>query len=157
MPEKVKLYRVENPNIPVDPATEGVGGTSHSDIRGQWFSTSIEKALHYLPKATQYKPEGKGLRPFVPVDGAVVHVAEIDLDELDAHLAVNHPDVVAMDMDIEPFEDYIVPREAIVSTLSVDGIVGESRGKMNRLGERRKATDRVRGAIALNLSQMNKS
>lgn len=157
MSEKIKLYRVENPNVPTQPQTESVGGTSHPELRGQWFSTELDKALHYLPKATQYKPEGKGLRPFVPVDGAVVHVAEIDSDKLDMHLAANHPAVMAMDMDIEPLEDYIVPRHAIISTMPVDSLVGESRGKMTNLGERRAATDRVRGAIALHLDQMKKA
>lgn len=153
MSEKIKLYRVENPNIPVNQLTEGVGGTSHPKIRGQWFSDSLDKALNYLPKATQYKPEGKGLRPFVAVDGAVVHIAEIEESQLDRHRAVNHPVVQEVSMDFEPREDFIVPPEAIVETIQIDEMVGDSRGKMNRLDERRMATDRVRGAIALRLSQ----
>lgn len=153
MSEKTKLYRVENPNIPVDPRTEGIGGTSHPELKGQWFSTSLDKALNYLPKATQHRPEGTGLRPFVPMDGAVIHIAEVDTDKLDMHLAANHPAVQEMDMDIEPVEDYIIPPDAVVGTLPVDDIVGESRGKMNNLIERKAATDRVRGAIALHLNQ----
>jgi len=153
MSEKVKLYRVENPNIPVNPLTEGVGGTSDPNIRGQWFSDSLDKALNYLPKATQYKPEGKGLRPFVAVDGAVVRIAEIEKSQLDLYRAVNHPVVQGMGMDFEPLEDFIVPPEAVVDTVQIDEMVGDSRGKMNRLDERKAATDRVRGAIALRLSQ----
>ena len=62
-----------------------------------------------------------------------------------------------MDMDIEPLEDYIVPPDAVVGTIVVDDIVGESRGKMNRFDERMAATNRVRGSIALHLDEMNKS
>lgn len=153
MPEKIKLFRVENPNIPVDPRMEGEGGTSHPDIRGQWFSDSLDKALNYLPKATQYKPGGNGVQPFIPVDGAVVRIAEIDKSHIDLYHAENHPVVQKMGMDIEPLEDYIVSPEAIVDTIQIDEIVGDSRGRMNRLDERRKATDRVRGAIALRLSR----
>lgn len=157
MTEKVKLYRVENPNIPAHPQTEGEGGTSHPALKGQWFSTDPDKALQYLPKATQYKPEG--LRQFVPIDGAVVHIAEVDKDKLDTYLAANHPIVQEEKMDFEPYEDYILsaPGDVIVSTLQVDDMVGESRGKMNRLDERKKATDRVRGAIALHLDHLSTS
>ena len=34
MSEKIKLYRVENPNMPVDPKLVE-GGTSHPDLQGQ--------------------------------------------------------------------------------------------------------------------------
>ena len=153
MSEKIKLFRVENPNIPVDPRMEGEGGTSHPDIRGQWFSDSLDKALNYLPKATQYKPEGSGVQPFIPVDGAVVRIAEIDKSHIDLYRAENHPTVQEMGMDIEPLEDYILPPEATVDAVQIDEIVGDSRGRMNRLDERRAATDRVRGAIALRLNQ----
>jgi hypothetical protein len=154
MSEKIKLYRVENPNIPPDPLLEGEGGTAHPAIRGQWFSDKLDKALSYLPKATQAKP-GRHL-PFEAVDGAVLHVAEIDKDELEMYLAKNHPVVRENDMDVEPTEDYILPTEKIVNTLSLDEIVGESRGKMNSFSERRAATDRVRGAIALHLAKLDK-
>lgn len=156
MPEKIKLYRVENQNIPANPGLEVPGGTSHPDIRGQWFSNDLDKALNYLPKATQYKPEGTGVRAYQPIDGAVLHVAEVDADQLDAHLASEHPVVQAQKMDIEPLEDYIVPRDRIVSTLPLDELAGESRGKMNRFDERQKAAERVRGAVALHLSQIDK-
>lgn len=153
MSEKIKLFRVENPNIPPDPRAEGKGGTSHPEIRGQWFSDRLDKALSYLPKSTQHKPKGSGIQQFIPVDGAVVHIAEIDKSQIDLYRAENHPIVQEMGMDIEPFEDYILPPEAIIDTVSVDKIVGDSRGRMNRLDERKAATDRVRGAIALKLSQ----
>lgn len=155
MPEKIKLYRVENPNIPADPRLENEGGTSHPDLRGQWFSDRLDKALSYLPKATQYKPGGDFRRPFEAIDGAVLHIAEIDADELGTHLAKNHPDVQAYDMDIEPKEDYILPLDKITSTIPLDELAGESRGKMNNLTERIKAIDRVRGAVALHLDELD--
>jgi hypothetical protein len=148
MSEKIKLYRVENPNIPSDPLLEGE--TTHSAIRGQWFSDRLDKALHYLPKATQAK---RSTGPAEAVDGAVLHVAEVDKDELETYLAANHPIVRENNMEIEADEDYILPVEKIVSTLSLDEIVGESRGKMNSFSERRAATDRVRGAVAVHLAQ----
>lgn len=153
MSEKIRLFRVENPNIPADPRMEVAGGTSHPDVRGQWFSDSLDKALNYLPKATQHRPEGNGARPFVAVDGAVVRIAEVSKDELESYRAANHPVVQEMGMDIEPNEDYILPPEATVDTVSIDELVGDSRGKMNRFDERKAATDRVRGAVALKLIQ----
>lgn len=154
MSEKIKLYRVENPNIPADPRLENEGGTSHPDLRGQWFSDRLDKALSYLPKATQYKPGGDLRQPFEAIDGAILHIAEVDADELDAHLAKNHPGVQALDMDIEPTEDYILPSDRIISTMTLDDLVGESRGKMNNFTERTKAMNRVRGAVALHLDEL---
>lgn len=151
MTEKIKLYRVENPNVPADPALEG--HTSHEDIKGQWFSDQLDKALNYLPKATQYKPEKR--LPFEAIDGAVLHIAELEPGDIESHRAINHPIVQAHDMDIEPKEDFIVPRSKIVDTIALDELVGESRGKMNTITERVNATNRVRGAVALYLHQLD--
>jgi hypothetical protein len=151
MPEKIKLYRVENPNLPVKPGTQIEGGTSHPDIQGQWFSDDPDKALNYLAEATQYKPTSHS--PFEAADGAVLHIAEVDIYELEAFRAANHPIVIKQDMDYEPDEDYIIPADKIISSLALDDLVGESRGKMNNLLERRKAIDRVRGAVALHLDK----
>lgn len=154
MPEKIKLYRVENPNILVNPLIEAEGGVTHPDIRGQWFSDRLDKALGYLPKATQHRPLGEHLRPFESIDGAVIHIAEINKSEVDRYRASNHPIVEKHRMDIEN-DDYILPRERIVNTLKLDDLVGESRGKMNNFDEFQKAKDRVRGAVVLHLHELN--
>ena len=154
MSEKIKLYRVENPNLQVDPDTQVEGGTSHPDIQGQWFSDDPDKALNYLAKATQYKPTSRS--PFEAADGAVLHIAEVDTHELEAFRAANHPVVIENGMDYEPYEDYILPADKIISSLPLDDLVGESRGKMNNFLERRKAIDRVRGAVALHLDELDK-
>lgn len=158
MPEqpKVTLYRVENPNVPVDSRLEGTGGTSHPELRGQWFSDSLDKALNYIPKAVRYKPEGSGARPFTIVDGAVLKIAQVPAEEVERYRAVNHPVVQAEGMDIEPTEDFIIPADLVTDTLPIDDLVGEARANMNRYDERLQAADRVRGAVALKLTEMNK-
>ena len=149
--EITTLYRVENPNIPVDSRLES-GGTSHPELRGQWFSDSLDKALNYLPKAVRYKPEGQGARPFIGVDGAVVRMAQIPTSELEQYRAANHPIVRESQMDIEPTEDFIVPSELVVDALPIDDLVGESRMRINRYDEQASVATRVRGAVALRLA-----
>ena len=153
MSEHVHLYRVENPNIPPDPRHEGEGGTSHPELRGRWFSPDLDKVLDYLPKATQHRPSGTGRRSFEPIDGAVLHIAEVPAEDLGSYEAAKHHLVLESDMDIEPSEDYILPNDAVTHTLSVDDLVGEARGKMNNWEIRQAAINRVRGAVAIHLAQ----
>lgn len=151
--EITTLYRVENPNIPIDSRLE-VGGTSHPELRGQWFSDSLDKALNYLPKAVRYKPEGQGARSFVGVDGAVVRMAQIPTSQLEQYRATNHPVVRESTMDFEPTEDFIIPREFVVDTLPVDDLVGESRMRMNRYDEQLHVANQIRGAVAWRLAEI---
>ncbi len=89
------------------------------------------------------------------MDGAVLRIAEIETDDLEKFRAAKHPVVIRNDMDFEANEDYIVPVDKIVSSLGLDALVGESRGKMNNISERRRAVDRVNEAIALHLTKMD--
>ena len=133
-----KLYRVENPSIPANPN----GVTSHEEIVGQWFSPDIDYTLGYLPKATQ--TFGRGAKV---VDGAQLVVAEVPTDKLDSLDATTHP--IAASMDIEP-GNYILPRDETVpmTTVPLDGILGDLRGGLNRFDKLSEAKKRVMGHIA---------
>ena len=110
--------------------------------------------MAYLPKASQYKPSRRD--PFEAIDGSRLYIAEVEADELEKYRAANHPVVIENSMDFEANEDYILPSDKVVDSMMLDDLIGESRGKMNNFLERQKATERVRGALAIRLAGLDK-
>ena len=131
-PDSVPLYRIENPHHPNPRTPDGV--TSHEDIVGQWFSSDLETTVNYLSKSTQ----DKGL----PVDGARLVIAHVPRAQLDSLHVTQHE--TARNMDVEK-DNYIVPRDGTVEIEEVplDPIIGDLRGKLNRVSTRLEALERI--------------
>lgn len=89
--QKVFLFRYENPSSVNNAPNSAV---SQEAIVGGWFTDSIINLKDYIKKK---KPGGN------------IKVVEIPKDKLDELKAVNHP--IAKDMDIEPFDNYIIPED----------------------------------------------
>lgn len=121
--ETKKLYRVENPAIPVDPRR--FGHVSDPEIIGQWFTPDVDAAMNYAPKSTR-RFGGKNAGP---VDGAQLVVAQVTPEKLADFHVRKHPIASQLDHEID---NYIVPRDGTVPTTTVplDDILGDLRGEL---------------------------
>lgn len=110
-PETVKLYRVENPNIPQ--RRESL--VSHPEIVGQWFTPSPEWSTEFLRKAN-VKP------------GVQMVVTEVPAAELDALHPSQHPIASKLDYELDTGENYLVPRDGSypTSVIPLEPVLGES-------------------------------
>lgn len=136
--ETVKLYRVENPNIPAKPN----GVTSHDDLVGQWFTPNLASAARYLRKSTQTFGKGAHI-----VDGAQLVIAEVPANKLDELHVSRHP--VAAGMDVED-DNYIVGRSDTSHTtvvLPLDESLGDLRGRLGQLEPRLEAARRLEALV----------
>jgi dihydrofolate reductase len=117
---KIKLFRIENPNIPANPN----GVTSHTDLVGLWFTPNLSTAITYLRKSTQTFGNGGRI-----VDGARLVQAYVDERELDTYHVRTHP--IASQMDVEQ-DNYLVPRDGKIhlEEIALDGIIADLRGKL---------------------------
>jgi hypothetical protein len=134
-----RLYRVENPNIEVDPGR--FGDTSHPELVGQWFTPDLDQATNYIKKSTQIFEKKARV-----VDGAQMLVADIANGDLSGYLASG--DERTRNMDIEG-DNYLLPRDGTVSFsfIALDAILGELRGNMhfdNLLEARRRIEEAVK-------------
>lgn len=112
--KNTRLYRLENPNIPVQPN----GITSHEDIVGQWFTPNLDAALIYLRKSTQTFGSKAKI-----IDGARLIMADMPTDRLTAYHVSQR--AIASSMDVEN-DNYILPRDGTIpmKELELDNVVG---------------------------------
>jgi hypothetical protein len=131
--ETVRLFRVENPNIPARPN----GTTSHEDLIGQWFSPNLDSALRYLRKSTQRFGKETG-----PVEGARLLVAELPTGKVESHHVSKHP--IASSMDVEG-NNYLLPRDGSIPTtvIELDETLGELRGQLGNVKNLLEAQQRI--------------
>jgi hypothetical protein len=124
MAETVRLYRIENPNIPAQPD----GLVSHEDLVGQWFSPNLISATSYIKKATQIRGLRRG-NSSVVVNGAQLVMTDVPVDKLRAYHVSSHP--IAKNMDVDR-DNYIIPPDAGYPTVKVplDDTLGELRGHL---------------------------
>jgi hypothetical protein len=137
--QTVELYRIENPSLKLTREPDGV--TSHVDLRGQWFSPSLDAALVYLRKSTQtFGREGR------PVEGARLVVAHVPSDALDGYHVAKHP--ITSGMDVED-DNYIIPRDGTVpmDVVALDETLGDLRGDLARVSSQLEAKQRVRDLL----------
>ncbi len=94
-PEKndtVRLYRIENLNIPYDDRREG--DVSKKEIIGCWF-TDRENVLSFLKKNQRQ-------------EGATLVYVDINREDLDKYHVINSP--YTKGLDVEP-DNYIIPHD----------------------------------------------
>jgi hypothetical protein len=134
-----RLYRIENPAIPVDPSR--LGEVSHPGIIGQWFSPDLDTALNYLPKSTQTYGKNPGV-----VAGTQLVIAIVPTEKLDAYHVDSHP--IAAALDHEP-NNYLIPRDGSVPmvTLHLDDVLGDLKGNLGNFHKRKEAEERVRDTL----------
>jgi len=108
--ETISLYRIENKNIEKEP--DGI--TSHKDLKGQWFTPSLETAISYLRKSQQtFGTEVK------QVEGANLVVVKIPKEEYKNLHVSKHP--IASQMDVEN-DNYIIPEKIERNYISLDNV-----------------------------------
>lgn len=73
---KIRLYRIENPNIPYDDSREGI--VSNKDLIGQFFTDNIDDVSNYIRKNQK-------------IDGIRLVYVDIPHDELDKYHVSKNP------------------------------------------------------------------
>jgi hypothetical protein len=134
---KVKLYRIQNPNIQATPN----GTTSHEDLIGKWFTPDLDSVLNYLRKSTQtFGPDGG------PVQGAELIVVEVPENEL-SNLHVSEHEV-ASQMDVEG-DNYIVEPDSEYqrTTIGLDEHIGDLAGKLGNFNNLMEAKIRIAALV----------
>ena len=87
---KIRLYRIENPNIPYDKSREGI--VSNKDLIGQFFTDNINDVSTYIRKNQK-------------VDGIRLVYVDIPQDDLETYHVSKNPNVPA---DVES-NNWLIP------------------------------------------------
>lgn len=141
---KVKLYRIQNPNIPSNPDNK----TSHSDLIGQWFTTDLESATNYLRKSTQTFGKDGG-----PIGGAELVVVEVPENELNKLHVSQDPNASKMDVEGDNYiikSEYKYPRV----TIGLDEHIGHLAGKLGNYNNLMEAKIKI-AAIVQELGEIS--
>lgn len=129
--ETISLYRIENKNIEKEP--DGI--TSHKDLKGQWFTPSLETAISYLRKSQQtFGTEVKR------IEGANLVVVKIPKEEYENLHVSKHP--IASQMDVEN-DNYIIPEKIERNYISLDDV----QDKVGNFENLQKAKEQIKGKV----------
>jgi hypothetical protein len=117
--QAIRMFRVENSE------RERIPRQSEDARRrfiGQWFSPDANKALHYLRASSRGGVSGTEL--------LITSLPENAISEYLAHTVLA---AQGLDLDIEPFEDYLLPRDGTLTfeTVALEGVLGDLYGKVD--------------------------